>query len=89
MRYKTTRNIKAKHSWVALLVVLGLSLTTNAQHTAKHVLAFYSAGVERDHVIFAEQAVKFFAADARAHGLEFSTTTDWNDLNATRLRECS
>ena len=66
--------------------MFGLSLPANAQQAAKHVLAFYSAGVERDHVIFAEQALKFFATDARAHGFEFSSTTDWNDLNPMRLR---
>jgi type 1 glutamine amidotransferase len=76
-----------KHSrGMMLLAVLGLSLSANAQPAPKHVLAFYSADAERDHVIFAEQAVKFFAADARAHGFEFSSTTNWNDLNTTRLQ---
>jgi uncharacterized protein len=79
--------IRMKHKWIALLVAfLGLSLAANAQQTAKHVLAFYSQAAERDHVIFAEQAVQFFAAYAKAHGIEFSPTTDWNDLNATRLQ---
>ena len=86
MKRKASRIAKAGHRWIALLLaIVGLSLTANAQLPAKHVLAFYSAGAERDHVIFAEQAVKFFAAAAKAHGFEFSSTTDWNDLNATRL----
>jgi len=69
-----------------LLAILGCILPVHAQQTPKRVLAFYSAKVERDHVIFAEQALKFFAMDAKAHGFEFASTTDWNDLNATRLQ---
>jgi type 1 glutamine amidotransferase len=30
--------------------------------------------------------VKFFAGVAVAHGFEFSSTNDWNDLNVTRLQ---
>ena len=86
MKFKAPRIVKTKHSWVTLLLaIVGLSLPADAQQAAKHVLAFYSATVERDHVIFAEQALKFFSTDARAHGFEFSSTTDWNDLNATKL----
>ena len=87
MKYRVRRKIKIKFNWVPLLFTLfGLSLPVNAQQAAKHVLAFYSVSVERDHVMFAEQAVKFFAADAKARGFEFSSTTDWNDLNATKLQ---
>ena len=87
MRYKASRIINTKSSWVALLLaIFGLSSPISAQRPARHVMAFYSPGAERDHVIFAEQAVKVFAADARAHGFEFSFTTDWNDLNGTKLR---
>lgn len=79
--------MKTKYCIVALILgMLTGAVAMSAQTATKHVLAFYSAGVERDHVVFAEQAVKFFAADAKAHGIEFSSTTDWNDLNATRLR---
>ena len=86
MKRKASRVIKSMRGRVGLLLaILGLFVPANAQQTAKHVLAFYSAGVERDHVMFAEQAVKFFAAEAKARGFEFSSTTDWNDLNATRL----
>lgn len=73
--------------WILLLLATsGWSPTVKAQQQVKHVLAFYSAKVERDHVTFAEQALKFFAADAKARGFEFSSTTDWNDLNASRLQ---
>lgn len=86
MRGKAIRIIEAKLCCALLLGAFGLSLPGTGQQPAKHVLAFYSANVERDHVIFAEQAVKFFAADARAHGFEFSSTADWNDLTPTRLQ---
>jgi uncharacterized protein len=79
--------IRAGQACLALLLsVLPLPLPASAQRTTRHVLAFYSDTVERDHVIFAEQALKFFAADARAQGFAFASTTDWNDLNAKRLQ---
>jgi type 1 glutamine amidotransferase len=51
------------------------------------VLAFYSSTVERDHVIFAEQALKFFAAGAAKNGYDFAFTTDWDQLNEARLKD--
>jgi len=52
-----------------------------------NVLAFYSTKVEKDHVIFAEQAMKFYANLARQRGFSFATTTNWDDLNFTRLKD--
>lgn len=87
MKSKASQIIGTKYRLDRLLLaILVLCLPADPQPAAKRVLAFYSPGAERDHVIFAEQAVKFFAADAKAHGFEFSFTTDWNDLNATRLQ---
>jgi type 1 glutamine amidotransferase len=51
------------------------------------VLAFYSAEVERDHVMFAEQALKFFAAHADTDGYEFVSTSNWEDMNEARLKD--
>lgn len=88
MKCKAIRNSNIKLIWGTLLVaLLAFSLPATAQQAPKHVLAFYSANVERDHVIFAEQAVKFFAAQANAHQFEFASTTDWNDLNPARLKD--
>jgi type 1 glutamine amidotransferase len=70
-----------------LFAIAFLSVPLSAQAKTKHVLAFYSATVERDHVVFAEMAVKFFAADAKVHGYEFSSTTNWNDLNVAQLKD--
>jgi len=46
-----------------------------------HVLAFYSTNVEPDHVEFARQAIPFFRAIAQRDHFEFTSTTNWNDLN--------
>ena len=49
------------------------------------VLAFYSANVEHDHVEFAEQSLRFFSEMAKRDSFQFASTTNWNDLNSTRL----
>ena len=64
-----------------------LAFRADAQKVKPRVLAFYSDKVERDHVMFAEQAVKFFAAHADVDGYEFSSTTNWDDLNEARLKD--
>jgi type 1 glutamine amidotransferase len=64
-----------------------LALNAGAREkTRPRVLAFYSAQVERDHVMFAEDAVKFFAAHAEAGGYDFASTSNWDDLNEARLK---
>jgi uncharacterized protein len=58
-----------------------------AQTPAPYVLAFYSTNVERDHVDFAMQAVKFFADAAKHDHFRFESTTNWDDLNSVRLKD--
>jgi uncharacterized protein len=88
MKRKNRRPMKTGRILAALLFAIAfLSVPLSAQAKTKHVLAFYSATVERDHVVFAEMAVKFFAADAKVHGYEFSSTTNWNDLNVAQLKD--
>jgi type 1 glutamine amidotransferase len=86
MKCESSRFVKTKFCWVVLLAMLGSALSANAQPAPKHVLAFYSPGQERDHVVFAEQALKFLAGVATTHKFEFSSTTDWNELNPTKLK---
>jgi uncharacterized protein len=50
-----------------------------------HILAFYNATGEPDHVDFAQQALPFFAQIAQKHNLVFASTTQWNDLNTEKL----
>jgi uncharacterized protein len=60
----------------------------NALAKAKpRVLAFCSADVERDHVMFAEQALKFFGGYAAKGGYDFEFTSNWDDLNEARLKD--
>jgi len=51
------------------------------------VLAFYSTSVEQDHVDFAMQAIPFFQAMAERDHFTFEATSNWNDLNATTLKD--
>jgi type 1 glutamine amidotransferase len=54
---------------------------------AFHLLAFYSESVERDHVMFAHDAIRFFGALAIRDHFEFTSTTDWSQLNDDNLRK--
>jgi uncharacterized protein len=73
-------------SAVALLAFAVLAPCGFGQQSRFSVLAFYSTDVEKDHVMFAEQAMKFFAASAKSHGYDFATTSNWDDLNESRLK---
>jgi uncharacterized protein len=57
----------------------------NRQQQDFHVLAFYSETVEHDHVDFAHQAIKFYTAAAERDHFEFATTSNWDDMNASKL----
>lgn len=70
-----------------LLALCVFPAVTRAQQAQFNVLAFYSTTVEKDHVLFAQQAIQFFSAAAKRDGFEFATTTNWDDLNATRLKQ--
>jgi uncharacterized protein len=73
---------------LSILAFLTVStITSFAQQTPLHVLAFYSTDQERDHVMYAEEAVKFFTDKARKDRFDFQWTTNWNDLNSTRLKD--
>ena len=51
------------------------------------VVVFYSVGVEYDHLLFAQQALQFFAANAAKDKYTFIATTDWDQLNADYLKD--
>jgi uncharacterized protein len=69
------------------LLALGFLLapTVQAQQPIFHVLAFYSETVERDHLDFAHQAIKFSAAAAQRDHFDFVSTANWDDLNIANL----
>src|ERR1700722_16376770 len=58
----------------------------SAAKTQFHVVAFYSATAEPDHVQFAENALKFFFDLALRGDYTFDSTTDWANLNASYLK---
>jgi type 1 glutamine amidotransferase len=58
-----------------------------AQQPHPNVLAFYSTTVEKDHVMFADRAIQFYTSLAKRDGFTFATTTNWDDLNAGRLKD--
>ena len=74
-------------SKLILMTVLGSSCLTMAQPVKKHVLAFYSTTVEADHVMFARQALTFYQELSKKNGFDFASTTNWEDMNAARLKD--
>jgi type 1 glutamine amidotransferase len=73
-----------------ILLLASLCLGISAAHGQSprfKVLAFYSTNVEKDHVMFAEDAMRFYAGLATKDGFEFATTTNWDDLNEARLKD--
>jgi uncharacterized protein len=69
-------------------VVLALAgVPAFCQHKTFHVLAFYSTHVEQDHVDFAKQAIPIFQAMAERDGFDFKTTTNWDDLKPSVLKD--
>ena len=57
-----------------------------AREPSFHVLAFYAATGEPDHVAFADQALVFFAQIAQKNNFSFESTTGWDNLTAEKLR---
>ncbi len=68
------------------LAFLCSAIPSGAQQPRFKVLAFYSKNVEPDHVQFAEDALKFFAARATSDNFTFDSTTDWERMNDAYLK---
>jgi uncharacterized protein len=75
----------------SLLIVMSLSFGTKtyARFPRFKVLAFYSRQVERDHVKFADEAVRFFKDLTIGNGFVFDTTSTMNDLTYDRIKNYS
>jgi uncharacterized protein len=52
---------------------------------AFHVLAFFTGKKDQAHISFLGEAVRWFPAQAAAHGFTFDTTSDWSRMNDTTL----
>ena len=72
---------------LALSALLSTTLVFAASSTPR-VVAFYATDVESDHRLFAEDALKFFAAHAKQDGYDFIPTTNWDDSNDAYLAKC-
>src|ERR1700690_3020652 len=78
-----------KRSLVALAACIGVLFSSAAaQQTAKpKVLVFYSLNVENDHVLFALDALRFFATLAQQDNFTLEATTNWEDLNDANMKK--
>jgi type 1 glutamine amidotransferase len=77
---------------LALLAIALLSpcilLAQSKRAQQPKVLIFFSLNVEADHVLFATQALKFFAEQADKQNFRVEATTNWSDLNDETLKQC-
>jgi type 1 glutamine amidotransferase len=76
-----------RHIYWGIMLLALASTAGYCQQARFSVLAFYSTDVEKDHVMFAEEAMKFYAKLAKQDGFDFATTGNWDDLNLTRLKD--
>lgn len=51
------------------------------------VLVFFSLNTEADHVLFAVDALRFFAEVADRHDFRVEATSNWGDLNEENLKQ--
>jgi uncharacterized protein len=69
------------------LAAMSFPTATFGQQTSFKVLAFYSTNVEPDHVMFAEEALKFFSEISAKDNFTIDSTTNWDDLNDSNLKK--
>ena len=84
-------DLKSALSSIAIVLACFLAgpsaLAQSPAATRPRVLAFFTAGGELDHVLFAQQAMRDLTARAADGGYAFAATTEWDDLNDTNLRD--
>src|SRR5579859_5487770 len=51
------------------------------------VLLFFALNVEADHMLFATDALRFFAEEADKHDFLVEATTSWADMNDENLKQ--
>jgi type 1 glutamine amidotransferase len=77
-------------SFLFPLCFLFLAATpTDSRQPAFRILAFYTDRGEPDHIAFASQALSFFTGLAQKEHFVFTSTTNWDDLNAEKLKDVS
>jgi type 1 glutamine amidotransferase len=70
-----------------LLAVLSFAPATVSAQSSFRVLAFYTDKGEPDHIAFANQAIGFYSDFAKNEHFDFSATTNWDELNASTLKD--
>jgi type 1 glutamine amidotransferase len=81
------RRILLAIACVAALAFPAASVAQEPPPARPRVLAFFTPGGELDHLLFAQQAMRAFAAAAEAGGYTFTATSDWDALNEATLRD--
>jgi len=77
----------------ALCLALLLSGTNAYAQTADlpaqppRVLLFFALNVEADHMLFATDAMRFFAEEADKHDFRVEATSNWADMNDENLKQ--
>ena len=79
------RTIGGIFSFAAFASILFIPLARSARNPYFRVLAFYADKGEPDHIQFANEARAHFSQLAAKENFEFSSTTNWDELNAATL----
>jgi len=69
-----------------IIIVLLFNIQAFCQNPRFKAIAFYTTTVERDHVWFANDALKFFGSLAEKDNFVFDTTTNWSNINYDFLK---
>jgi len=69
------------------LAVLLSETAAFAQTSQPRVLLFFSLNVEADHMLFATDAIRFFAEAADKHDFRVEATSNWADMNEENLKQ--
>jgi hypothetical protein len=80
---------KMRQIFISIVFILSLMahwLQSSAQSNPFSVLAFYTITVERDHVQFAQDALRFYTKLASQKHFRFDSTTDWSKINDDTLK---
>src|SRR5258706_6743851 len=75
--------------WIALLLSgkSGTAQTASPAAAQPRVLLFFDLNVEADHMLFATDAIRFFAEEADRHDFRVEATSNWADLNDENLKQ--
>ena len=72
--------------WLGLLLSGSMACAQGTAPTPR-VLLFFSLNVEADHMLFATDAIRFFAEEADRHGFRVEATSNWAEMNDENLKQ--